>query len=99
MCERIDVHLHEGPWDDIGSPRALLEANVRWLARNGLRAWVSRSAKCSAGLELADSVVCDGAAVEGEGRVERCLVLAGASLRGPARDVIAMADGRLIPAG
>jgi len=96
--ERLDVHLHEGPWDDIGAPKALLQANLRWLARHGLRAWSSATARCDAAVELADSVVCDSATVEGEGRLERCLVLAGASLRGPARDVIAMPDGRVIEA-
>lgn len=97
MGERIDVHIHDGAWDDIGSPHALLGANLRWLSRRGLRFWSAPSARCD-GVCLADSVVCDGARIEGEGLVERCLVLPGATLLAPAKDAIAMADGRLIPA-
>jgi mannose-1-phosphate guanylyltransferase len=89
--ERIDVVLHEGGWDDIGTPRALLEANLGWLGRNRLGSW--SAVQVPDGIKLQHSVACAGAHLEGEGVLARCLVLPGASLRAPAHDVIAMPGG------
>ncbi len=97
--ERVEVCLHEGEWDDIGTPHALLRANVRWLRRMGIDCWVSGDAVIGGGVELADSVVCPGASVAGRGAVARCLVLAGATATAPLADAVVMADGRIIAAG
>jgi mannose-1-phosphate guanylyltransferase len=92
--EHLPVRLHDGGWDDIGTPQALLQANLGWLQRMGLGFW--SAADVPSGIILGQSVVCEGATLTGQGLVEQCLVLPGAQLQAPARGVIAMpGDGVL----
>jgi len=87
---RVKVHWYDGAWDDIGSPGALLAANLRWLDRRRRNFWVAPRARVGAGISLRATVVCDDATVYGRGTVERCLVLPGAVLEAPACGVIAV---------
>jgi mannose-1-phosphate guanylyltransferase len=93
----IQVSIHPGAWDDIGTPQALLQANLRWLARNQLASW--SAGEVPPGVRLDSTVLCEGGAAAGDGVLHQCLVLPGATLRAPASRVIAMSDGRVIPAG
>jgi len=87
---RVQVVWYDGAWDDIGSPGALLAANLRWLNRRRHEFWVAPRARVDAGISLRATVVCDDATVHGRGTLERCLVLPGAVLEAPARGVIAV---------
>jgi mannose-1-phosphate guanylyltransferase len=90
--DKLSVCLHDGAWDDIGTPRALLAANTRWLDRN------RRASFCAVNLpreiELDRSVVCEGASLTGVGLVTECLLLPGSTLEAPASRLIAMPGRR-----
>ncbi|MBI5531102.1 MAG: NTP transferase domain-containing protein [Deltaproteobacteria bacterium] len=92
--DQIAVCMHRGDWDDIGTPRALLDANLRWLRRHG------RANFCElhvpAPIELHETVVCNGAMLRGAGSIRQCLALAGSTLTAPAHRAIALPDGRVI---
>ncbi len=88
--ERVAVAWHDGDWVDIGSPRALLEANLRWLRKRGLDAWIEPGAQLGPGVSVRESVVCEGASVSGSGAIEQCLVLPGATVQAPAARLIAL---------
>jgi mannose-1-phosphate guanylyltransferase len=91
--ESVGVAWHEGEWVDIGTPQEFLRANLMWLKNRGLHAWCASDAAVSTSVELRDSVVASGGAVEGEGEVRSCVVLPGAVLRAPARRVVAIPSG------
>lgn len=91
--ERVGVVWHEGPWRDIGSPAALLQANLEWLSHQHKRYFVASHAQVQASADLDQAVVCEGAYVTGTGLLRRCLVLPGASVCAPASDCIVMDDG------
>lgn len=93
LGQHLAVCWHEGEWSDIGTPAALLRANLRWLARLGLSAWIDPTARVSTDACVRNSVVCAGGQVRGQGEVESCLVLAGGSIQAPARGRIAMPNG------
>lgn len=88
--EQVGVAWHDGEWDDIGNPSALLAANQRWLRRHGLAAWTDPSARIGAGASVESSVICGGAEVRGVGAVVGCLVLPGATVTAPALQLIAL---------
>lgn len=85
---RIATHRHEAGWEDIGTPAALLEANVRWLERAGKRFHRGDGATVAPGVALERSVVAAGGKVEGEGALERVVVLPGGRAVAPLRDAI-----------
>lgn len=85
---RVRAVLHRGYFADAGTPPEYLAANLAWLARRGARAWAAPSARVAAGVELVDSLVGVGAAVEGSGALTRCVVWPGATARAPLADAI-----------
>ncbi len=91
--ESVGVAWHEGEWVDIGTPEEFVRANLLWLSNRGLQAWCAPGAVVSASVELRESVVASGGAVEGEGEVRGCVVLPGSVLRAPARRVVAIPSG------
>jgi NDP-sugar pyrophosphorylase family protein len=78
---------------DIGTVDMYKAANLAWLAEKGLESFVGEGAKVAAGVTLAQSVVGSGASVEGEGRLEGCVVWPGATARAPLRGAVATPFG------
>jgi mannose-1-phosphate guanylyltransferase len=93
--ESVGVAWHDGDWVDIGTPQEFVRANLLWLRNRGLQAWCAPDAVVSPSVELRESVVASGGAVEGEGEVRSCVVLPGSVLRAPARRVVAIPSGTL----
>lgn len=79
----IATYEFSGEWHDIGTPSALLEANLRWLRERGLRFHRAATARVAEGVGLDEAVVSEGAAAEGKGLLRRMLVLPGARVRAP----------------
>jgi mannose-1-phosphate guanylyltransferase len=77
-----------GSWEDVGTPAALLRANVRWLERQGL-AFYAADAHVDPGVRLERAIVGAGGVVRGTGVVRDSVVFPGAELRAPAVEVIA----------
>lgn len=89
----VGTVVHTGSWVDIGTPERYLRANLQWLQANGHVAWCASDATVAESVELRETVVAAGGRVTGEGRVHRCVVLAGAELRAPASGTIALPGG------
>lgn len=79
---------HHGPWHDIGTLETYREANLAWLAARGLTSWVAPGARVAATVVLDRSLVGEGAVVEGEGSLTRCIVWPGARAVAPMQDAI-----------
>lgn len=79
------------------SPGAYLAGNLGWLARRGGGAFVAAGVRLAPGVELRDSIVGAGAAVEGEGRLERVVAWPGALVRAPLADAIVTTRGLVVP--
>jgi mannose-1-phosphate guanylyltransferase len=88
---RIDVVRHDGPWTDIGGVAEYRAANFAWLSARGLRAWVAPSATLAPGVDVAGSLVGEGARVEGHGELARCIVWPGARAVAPLADAVVTA--------
>jgi mannose-1-phosphate guanylyltransferase len=78
---------------DVGTPRAYLAANLRWLSSLGRAAWLGEGAHLDPGVALDGAVVGAGARVLGEGKLERCVVWPGADARAPLCDAIIAPEG------
>lgn len=91
----LGVHDYDAPWWDIGTVESYLDANLAWLASRGDDAWVARGAKVAPSVELHASVVGEGAIVEGDGALERCVVWPGARARAPLADAVVAPQGRV----
>jgi mannose-1-phosphate guanylyltransferase len=76
---RVEVLPFGGPWIDVGSVGAYLEANRRWLEAAGLVRFVAASASVQ-GARINTSVVLEGARVPAGASLERCVVWAGAEV-------------------
>ncbi len=83
----------DAPWWDIGTLASYLDANLAWLAMRGDDAWVAPGARVAPTVELSASIVGEGALVEGEGALERCVVWPGARARAPLSDAIVAPEG------
>ncbi len=99
--ECLSVFVTDVPFLDIGTPRAYLDANARWLAHRGRSAWVGEGAVVDAAVTLEGAIVGAGARVRGEGRLERCVVWPGAEAYAPLADAVVASEGvvRVPPAG
>jgi len=89
---RIASFIFDAEWDDIGDAPGLLRANLSWLERCGLSAWVGPAARVDAGATVVSSVVGAGAVVEGQGELRDCVVFAGGKARVPLARAIASRD-------
>jgi mannose-1-phosphate guanylyltransferase len=90
---RLEAFEYAGPFDDIGSPRAYLDANLRWLAALRKSAYVGEGSRVSDRVELRGVVVGAGAVVEGRGLVERSVVWPGSRVCAPLADAIVAPNG------
>jgi mannose-1-phosphate guanylyltransferase len=77
-----------GTWVDIGTPEALLEANLAWLDRHGFAFHVADGARIDQGVRPVRSLVGAGAVVRGEGELRECVVFPGAEVEAPAERTI-----------
>jgi mannose-1-phosphate guanylyltransferase len=104
LAEGFDVHTFDvgaARVLDVGSLEAYLEANLVWLsAHTKTGSFVASSARVAEGIELVESVVLDGAVVEGAGMVERCVVWPGARATAPcARSIVTLHGIVPVPVG
>jgi len=86
--ERIATFTLEAPFVDIGSPSALLSANLAWLRARGLSSYVHPTAEVAAPVELREVVVARDARVHGSGVLERVLLFPSAKVTAPQRSSI-----------
>jgi mannose-1-phosphate guanylyltransferase len=90
---RIAAFATDADFIDVGTPRAYLEANLRWLARRAEPSWVGEGAQVEAGVTLEGVVVGKGARVTGKGRVAACVVWPGAVLPAPMDHAVLAREG------
>ncbi|HWZ90019.1 MAG TPA: NDP-sugar synthase [Polyangiaceae bacterium] len=86
------------PWTDAGDPRALLSANLAWLAARELDSFIAPGAELASTVQARSSVVGAGARVRGHGLLERCVVCPGAIASAPLSDAIVAPSGRVVSA-
>jgi mannose-1-phosphate guanylyltransferase len=97
---RIGSFAFRGSWHDVGTPEALLRANLAWLERVGLACYRSPDARVADGVRLERSIVGAGATVLGSGTVRDVVVFPGAELQAPAgRAIVGRASTVLVPMG
>jgi mannose-1-phosphate guanylyltransferase len=92
---RVAAFGCDAPFLDIGTPRAYLEANLRWLGPSRFAGWTGEGAGIDAGIRLDRTVVGAGARVRGEGALVRCVVWPGAEVHAPRADVIVAVEGEV----
>lgn len=78
---------------DVGTPRAYLDANLRWLASLARSSWISDGAVVDPNVELAQVLVGAGARVRGAGKLERCVVWPGATVCAPLANAVVAIEG------
>jgi mannose-1-phosphate guanylyltransferase len=81
---RLATFAFSGEWDDIGSPSMLLRANMRWLDRRALAAWIAPGGRVGGEARLERCLIGEGATVTGRGPMRECVVFPGATLMAPA---------------
>lgn len=89
-------------FEDVGTPRAYLSANLRWLSQQmggPAHSYLGTDVSVSEGVEVIASLVGAGARIMGTGQVEASLILPGAQARAPLSNVIVTPSGCVIFAG
>lgn len=86
---------HAGPWDDIGTPAAYLRANLRWLRAQGQAAAIGEGATFG-GAQLDEVILGEGARIDGEGALQRCVLWPGAVATPPLSDAIVTTSGVIV---
>jgi len=92
---RIASFLFAGAWDDVGTPAALLRANLRWLERQGVDSWRAPDARVADGVRLERSIAGAGASVLGAGSVRDSVVFPGARVRAPCERALVAPGARV----
>jgi len=92
QAEVLRAVRYEGPFFDVGSLQAYLEANLAWLDRRALGAFRGRGASIDPRATLERSVIGAGAVVRGRGALTRCVVWPGARATAPIADAIVLDD-------
>jgi mannose-1-phosphate guanylyltransferase len=92
---RIAAFASDAELVDVGTPRAYLDANLRWLTSHGHRSWTGAGAQVDPRVELDRVIVGAGARVVGEGKLEACVLWPGAEVRAPATSAIIAPEGTL----
>lgn len=81
-------------FEDIGSPKAYLNAHLRRISRGTSQ--VEESATVGAEVTIVGSYVGHGARIEGSGTIEGCVVLAGARVHAPLSGAIVTPSGAVM---
>ncbi len=95
---RLQAFVWEGAFFDIGSVASYVEANLAWLASRRLAHWTGPGARLEPGVTLVRTVVGAGAAAQGPGALEGCVVWPGASAQAPLAHAV-VAPGRIVRVG
>jgi mannose-1-phosphate guanylyltransferase len=93
---RVRSKVFEGFWSDGGTLREYVRQNLHWLTRSGAPFFRGEDSRCGTAVVLVNTVVGRGAEVVGQGVVERTVVLPGARVCAPLRDVVVAPDGRVL---
>lgn len=93
----VTMRVAEEPVEPGDSPAAYHAGNLAWLARRGGGAFVARGARVAPAVTLGDSIIGQGATVEGEGTVERVVVWPCATVRAPLADAVVTTRGVVVP--
>jgi mannose-1-phosphate guanylyltransferase len=89
---------HQARWSDLGSLRAYLHENIRWLRDEGTgNNWLAPSADVAPKVELHSCVVGAGATIRGQGLVERVVVWPNATCEAPLSDAIVTPEAGVVP--
>lgn len=83
---------------DVGSLQGYLDANLAWLTARGAPFWVGQGARIDSRVRLEETLVGDGASVEGEGALVRCVVWPGALVHAPLSDAVVPGPGAVVRA-
>ena len=83
-------------WQDVGTPAAYLEANLRWLDDQGQGSFIGPGARLDALVSVDRSVVGRGAAVSGSGLLRRVVAWPGAHVQAPLEGAIVTTAGRIV---
>jgi mannose-1-phosphate guanylyltransferase len=83
-------------WQDVGTPRSYLEANLGWLAREGRASYLGPGARIAQGVTLEHCVVGAGAEIMGQGLLRNVVAWPGARTRAPLADAVATTAGLLM---
>jgi mannose-1-phosphate guanylyltransferase len=96
--EVIRTVVVDDVFEDIGTPKAYLEANLHWLDRQSESSMgVSEQAHLDPGVQVRRSVIGEGARVLGSGVVDSCVILPGAQVQTPLLRSIVTPSGIVIP--
>lgn len=98
--EPVFSFVYEGHWSDGGTLAQYLEQNLEWLRRQEppTRAYLGRDVSRVPGVDVEDSVVGQGAQLEGHGALRRCVVLPGARAKAPLENAIVFGED-VLPIG
>lgn len=94
---RLGIAPFSGTFWDIGTPASYLAANLAWLDAQRAPAWTAPSARVGPGVELRRAIVGEGAAVEGAGSLENCVIWPGARTKAPKNGAIVAQEGEVTP--
>jgi mannose-1-phosphate guanylyltransferase len=95
---RLQAFAWAAPFFDVGDARRYLEANLAWLAHRGASRWIGEGARVAPGVALEQSLLGEGASVEGTGMLDRCVVWPAAAAVAPLSNAI-VADGCVLRLG
>jgi mannose-1-phosphate guanylyltransferase len=90
---RIQSFEYDGAVLDVGNLRTYLEANLAWLGARLAGGWVHPRASIAPSVRVLSSVVGEGAAVGGDGALERTVVWPGARASAPLAHAIVTPNG------
>ena len=89
--KRLATHVHASGFLDVGSVEAYLAANVAWLARRGLAAFVHEEARIAPGVRVERAIVGRGADVRAD--VVDAVVWPGTTVTREVRGAVAAGPG------
>jgi mannose-1-phosphate guanylyltransferase len=92
----IQSVAYDGRWLDVGDVAGYLEANIAWLDAEGFPFWRHPAARVSTGVELARSIVGEGAEVRGAGPLTRTVVWPAAIAVAPLAGAVVGPGGLLV---
>jgi len=97
---RIVGIAHDSPWSDVGSLRAYVDENIRWLRQGGHGAhWIGPAATVASTVELRSVVVGAGATIGGTGLLERVIVWPHAHCAAPLANAVVTPEAGIVHLG
>jgi NDP-sugar pyrophosphorylase family protein len=94
--ERIVAAKVVRSYTDVGTPRAYLDANLRWLEQRGESVYRGPDVTIADGVEVVDSVVGAGATVVGVGQITQSVIWPGARAEAPLRNAVVTTAGKVL---